>query len=66
MILIAGSMICSTSSPIRRSCWSPGIGRGATRVLAPPEWTVKPCLYVQMVRGVEVFLDELRAQLQGP
>jgi hypothetical protein len=26
MILIAGSMICTTSSPIRRSFWSGGIG----------------------------------------
>jgi hypothetical protein len=32
MILIAGSMICSTSSPTRRSCLSPGIGCGVIRV----------------------------------
>ena len=63
MILIAGSMICSTSSPIRRSCWSPGIGCGATRVPAPPEWTVKPSTTSRAVRGVEGFLDELRSQL---
>ncbi len=34
MILIAGSMICSISSPIRRSCWSRGIGRGVEGFLA--------------------------------
>ena len=39
MILIAGSMTCSTSSPTPRSCWSAGAGCGATRARRPPGWT---------------------------
>ena len=35
-ILVAGSMICSTSSPTRRSCWWRGTGCGATRAHARP------------------------------
>jgi hypothetical protein len=42
MILIVGSMICSTSWPIRRFCWWRGIGCGATRVRARREWTGRP------------------------
>src|SRR5258707_11395992 len=39
MILIAGSMTCSTLSRIPRSCWWRGIGCGAIRVRGPPGWT---------------------------
>lgn len=42
MTLIAGSMICSTSSVIPRSCWSRRIGCGATRARARLEWTARP------------------------
>ena len=41
MILIAGSMICSTSWPIPRSCWWRGIGCGATGAPARPGWTAR-------------------------
>ena len=64
MILIAGSMICSTSSPIRRSClvaWDRVRGNKGARTAGVDGQTVS---YVQMVRGVEGFLDELRAQLR--
>ena len=52
MILIAGSMICTTSSPIPRSCWWRGIGCGATRAHARPEWTGETAHYVEAVRGL--------------
>ena len=42
MILIAGSMICSISSLIPRSCWLRGIGCGETREHARPVWTARP------------------------
>src|SRR5215213_8323040 len=42
MILIAGSMICSTSLPIPRFCWWPGIGSAETRVPLRPGWIGAP------------------------
>ena len=38
MILIAGLTICSTLSPIPRSCWWPGIGCGTTRAPRRLAW----------------------------
>ena len=65
MILIAGSMICTTSLPIPRSCWWRGVGCGATREPARPEWTGETARYIEVVRGVEEFLAELRGDLKA-
>ena len=64
MILIAGSMICSTSSPTRRFCWWRGIGCGVTRAPARPGWTGETATTWRPGTGVEGFLDELRAALK--
>ena len=64
MILIAGSMTCSISSPIPRSCWWRGIGCGATRVPARPGWTAGPPSSIEAGQGVEEFLDGLRSALR--
>ena len=64
MILIAGSMICSISSPIPRSFWSRGIGCGGTRVPGPPGWTAALRRPSRRSTGVEEFLDALRDSLK--
>src|SRR5256885_2145565 len=58
MILIAGSMICSTLSPIPPSCWWRGIGCGTAGVDG------QSAHYVQAVVGVEEFLARLRASVK--
>ncbi|MFD7668606.1 hypothetical protein [Streptomyces sp. NPDC059788] len=64
MILIADSMICSTSSPIPRSFWSRGTGCGATREPARPGWTGRTARSIEAWQGVETFLDGLRSQIR--
>ena len=54
----------TTSSPTRRSCWSPGIGCGATRVLARPGWMAGQQPPSWPARALKGFLDELRSQLK--
>ena len=53
-ILIAGSMICTTSSVIPASCWWPGMGAGHTgaRTAGVDGQTVHQ---VEVGQGVEVF-----------
>ena len=64
MILIAGSMICTTLSPIPRSCWWRGAGCGGTRArTAGVDGEI--ARYIEAVRGVEGFLAELRADLKA-
>jgi hypothetical protein len=41
-ILIAGSMICTTLSATRVSCWWPGIVCGVTGEHVRPGWTGRP------------------------
>ena len=64
MIVVAGSMICTISSLIRRSFRLPGIGCGANKEARTAGVDGETAYYVQTVRGVEVFLDELRSQLK--
>ena len=61
---LAGSMICSTSSPIRRSFWSPGIGCGVTRVPRTAGVDGETAHYIEAVRGRGVP-GELRADLKA-
>jgi RNA-directed DNA polymerase len=60
MILIAGSMTCSISSVIPRSCWWRGIGCGARTAGVDGQ----TAYYVEAVQGVEGFLDRLRSGLK--
>ena len=62
---IAGSMICTISSPILRSCWWRGIGCGTTGARAQPEWTGETAHYIEAVRGLEGFLADLRNDLKA-
>jgi RNA-directed DNA polymerase len=64
MILIAGSMICSISSPIPPSCWWRGIGCGETKGRARLGWTGQTAVSIQVGLGVEEFLDGLRTTLK--
>ena len=57
MILIAGSMICTTLSPIPRSFWWRGAGCGAIRARTAGV-DGETARYIQAVRGVEGFLAE--------
>jgi RNA-directed DNA polymerase len=63
MILIGCFTICSTSLLTRPSCWWAGIGYETTRVRTAGV-DGQTAYYVQAVRGVEDFLDELRDQLR--
>ena len=65
MILIAGSMICTTSSPTQASCWWPGIGCGTTRGHARPGVDGETAYYIEVVRGLDGFLAELRDDLKA-
>ena len=64
MILIAGSMICSTSSPIPAFllvAWDRVRGNKGARTAGVDGQTAYS---IEAVRGVEGFLDELRSQLK--
>ena len=64
MILIAGSMICSTSSPIPAFllvAWDRVRGNKGARTAGVDGQTA---YYVEAEAGVEVFLDGLRAELK--
>jgi RNA-directed DNA polymerase len=63
MILIAGSMICSTSLPIPRSCW--GWDRvSGNKGAATAGVDRRTASSIAAGQGVEEFLDELRSQLK--
>ena len=64
MILIAGSMTCSISSPIPRSFWWRGIGCGVTRARRTAGVDGRTAPSIELRTGVEEFLDGLRSQVK--